>query len=126
MNTKRMKFGDLKIGGEFRYNNLTFHKTNVVDVGTVLYNAITDRIGEGQWAQQKIVYLPDDKLVTALVRPAFVAWVYDAQYNALHEFESVDAAQKYRAEWGGRVMDHIPDVDERMDAYLDYCNHLGQ
>ena len=60
----RVKFGDLKIKDLFRYNNKTFHKTLLVDMGSCIYNAITNEL----FGESFIVCLPDDKIVNKIVK----------------------------------------------------------
>lgn len=64
---ERVTFGSLKVGEYFRYNNLNFCKTLVVDMGTFIYNASTDEIGQYPWSYWKITYIPDDKIVRKII-----------------------------------------------------------
>lgn len=66
MKLVKTKFSDLKVGDEFRSHNKTFHKTLEVDMGSVIYNAITDWIDDPPWQQQFIQLVPDDRFVMAI------------------------------------------------------------
>lgn len=39
-----VKFSELQIGERFRYKNFEFRKTLEVDMGSCIYNAITDEV----------------------------------------------------------------------------------
>lgn len=58
-----IKFKDLELGKYFRYQNKEFRKCNPIDLGSILYNSITDWVGEIPYDCQYIQWVQDDKMV---------------------------------------------------------------
>lgn len=61
MNYQRVTFGSLEVGQWFKYQNKRFRKTRLVDMGSCIYNAITEEV----FGSAFIVCLDDKKMVRA-------------------------------------------------------------